>query len=270
VCHHNPLHRGLRRQFPVRIVREFGFSHSLHIDGPAVRASYARTPARWPWIIHASEGVDAEAAGEIDALESLGCLGENTVLVHGVGIDEPRARRVLRHGGALVWCPSSNAFLFGRTADVRGFDQARRIALGTDSRLSGQGDLLDELRVARATGQLSPERLVRSVTVGAADVLRLPDAGRLNAGNPADLIVIRRRDADPFVSVLDSRRTDLALSMIGGAPLIGDPAMHAVFPAGRRGYVMASVDGADRLIAPWIARRIARMRLTEPGLELAS
>ena len=36
VCHHNPMHRAAATPFPVRVVRNFGYSHSLHIDGDAV------------------------------------------------------------------------------------------------------------------------------------------------------------------------------------------------------------------------------------------
>ena len=65
VCHHNPLHRPLRSRFPVRVVRRFGMSHSLQIDGARVAAAYRDTPPNWPWIIHAAEGVDEEAEREV-------------------------------------------------------------------------------------------------------------------------------------------------------------------------------------------------------------
>ena len=270
VCHHNPLHRPLRGRFPVRVVQKFGFSHSLQIDGRRVARSYERTPARWPWIIHAAEGVDEEARAEIGALETLGCVGRNTVLVHGVGIDGPGADRLLRHGCGLVWCPSSNEFLFGCTADVRRFDQADRLALGTDSRLSGEGDLLDELRVAHTTGQVSPERLLRSVGENAATVLRLREAGRLAAGQPADLVVLERRHADPWTSAVASRRSHVRLTMIGGEPLVGDDLMRRLFDWRRQPVRLVRVDGRDRWLADWIGRRAVRLRLHEPGLELAS
>ena len=57
-------------------------------------------------------------------------------------------------------------------------------ALGTDSRLSGEGDLLDELRAAHATRQVSARSLVFAVTAGAAAILRLPSAGRLEPRRP--------------------------------------------------------------------------------------
>jgi cytosine/adenosine deaminase-related metal-dependent hydrolase len=270
VCHHNPLHRPLRRRFPVRVVRKFGLSHSIHIDGPSVSESYRRTPARWPWIVHAAEGVDSEARDEIETLSALGCLGLNTVLVHGVALDADRAERVLRAGGSLVWCPSSNEFLFGQTADVRRFHREGKVALGTDSRLSGEGDVLDELRAAHRTRQLSPEQLLHTVTVDAASVLRVTYAGRLQPGGAADLIVVRRAAGDPYEALVSSVRTDLRLTMIDGAPLVGDLGMRPVFEARREACSRASVDGAERLVARWLSRETARMRLPERGFELVA
>jgi cytosine/adenosine deaminase-related metal-dependent hydrolase len=269
VCHHNPMHPPLRRRFPVRLVRRLGLSHSLHIDGAGVAVSYRQTPSAWPWIIHAAEGIDAAAREEVSALSALRCLGENTVLVHGVAVDEAGSRRVLKSGGWLVWCPSSNDFLFGQTASVDAFARARRLALGSDSRLSGEGDLLDELRAAARTRQLSAEKLVRTVTADAAAALRLPDAGRLSVGQPADLVMLRSVAADPFESIANSTRADVRLTMLNGLPLVGDPGVREVFTATRQRHVPARLDGAPRLVAQWIARRVAAMRIREPGFEVA-
>ena len=113
-------------------------------------------------MIHAAEGLDQSAQDEIDTLDRLGCLSSNTVLIHGVALCRAAADRVIEAGAGLVWCPSSNQFLFDQTADVRAFDDADRLALGSDSRLSGDGDLLDELKAAHATRQLSAEGLART------------------------------------------------------------------------------------------------------------
>lgn len=268
VCHHNPLHRVLRRRFPVRIVRNFGLSHSIGIDGRRVVQSYRATSFRWPWIIHAAEGVDPAASAEIDALDALGCLGGNTVIVHGVGVQPEHAERILGRGGALVWCPTSNGFLFGQTADVRRFERAGRLALGSDSRLSGEGDLLDELRTAARTEQVRPESLFRAVTTGAAAVLRLPSGGSLHPGAPADLVVLRRIAPDPFDALTSAWRTDVRLTMIGGIPLLGDLEMQTIFTAARQRSVRVGVDGEERLLAQWIAARAASLALREPGLEI--
>jgi cytosine/adenosine deaminase-related metal-dependent hydrolase len=268
VCHHNPIHRALRSRFPVSIVRRFGLSHSLQIDGRRVAAAYRRTPHTWPWIIHAAEGIDQDARMEIETLGRMGCLGRNTVLVHGVAIDKRRAEKVLASGASLVWCPTSNDFLFGRTAAVAPFHAHARLALGTDSRLSGEGDLLDELRAAQATKQLDAASLTRAVTSSAAAILRLPGAGRLAPGAPADLAVLRRVAGNPFQTVVSATRKDVRLTMRAGAPLVSVPEFDGVFRARGDTYASARVDGSRRLLAKWIARRAAELTLREPGLEI--
>lgn len=268
VCHHNPMHRALRRRFPVRVVSEFGYSHSLHVDGDAVAQSHRSTPAHWPWMIHAGEGVDEAAAREIEALDRLRCLAANTVLIHGVAFRGSAAGRIINAGAGLVWCPSSNAFLFHRTADVRAFDDADRLALGSDSRLSGEGDLLDELKAADATRQISAEGLVRTVTTSAARLLRLKSGGRLVAGAPADLVAFRSLAPCPFDSLVNAVRADVRLTMIGGKPCVAEPMMAAAFAAANVAAMPASLDGSPRLVARWIGKHVMRMRLQEPGFEV--
>ena len=268
VCHHNPLHRAIRGRFPVRVVEQYGFSHSLHIDGEAVAASHRRTPRDWPWMIHAAEGLDDAARAELDTFDRLGCLGPNTVFVHGVAFCRASAARVINAGAGLVWCPSSNQFLFDATADVRAFDDANRLALGSDSRLSGERDLLDELKAAHATRQLSAEGVARTVASGAADLLRLKQGGRLTAGAPADLTVIEPHHPCPFDTLVSASRQDVRLTMIDGAPRVADPSLASVFDATNTDWSSASVDGAPRLVARWIARHVAKMSLQEPGFEV--
>ena len=204
VCHHNPLHRPLRKRFPVRVVRAFGFSHSLHIDGEAVATSHRQTPREWPWMIHAAEGLDHAAQGELETLDRLGCLSANSVFIHGVAFCRAAADRVIGAGAGLVWCPSSNQFLFDTTADVRAFDDADRLALGSDSRLSGEGDLLDELQAAYAT----PAAERRRPGAHGHDRRREPAAAAQRPESshrvrPADLTIVRR-DSRPARSTASS------------------------------------------------------------------
>jgi cytosine/adenosine deaminase-related metal-dependent hydrolase len=268
VCHHNPLHGILKRGYPIGVVRQYAFSHSLGIDGSRIARVHRATPAGWPWIVHAAEGVDPAAAAEIDTLDELGCLTPNTVLVHGVALSPALARQVIARGAALVWCPSSNDYLFGATADVRPFDAAGVLALGSDSRLSGEGDLLDEIRAAHSARQIPPASLLRAVTEGAARVLRLPDAGRLRPQAPADLCVLARTTDDPLESFVRAHRRDVRLVMRSGTPLLADPAFAPVF-AHARDCKPVSVDGRPRLMASAVATRAATLMFQEPGLEVA-
>jgi hypothetical protein len=44
--------------------------------------------------------------------------------------------------------------------------------------------------------------------------------------------------------------------------------MRPVFAAGWQRYTTITVDGSNRLLASWIARRVGRMTLREAGLEV--
>lgn len=282
VAHHNPLYRELWYGFPVRLVRRFGWAHSFLLErGPVgargqhggdVAERYRRTRRDAPFILHLAEGVDASARDELERLDRLGCLRSNSVLVHGVALTPTDWTHLCARGAGLVWCPASNLFLFGRTAPVREFIEiapgsATRIGLGTDSRLTGSRDLLDELRVAASAAPLAPADILRMVTTNAADLLRLPRAGRLAPGAPADLIVIPAAGDDPGRSLLAATRRDVALVALGGRPLVGDRSLADAFVArGGRARVMR-VDGAPKVAADRLVRRLARCSIREPGVE---
>ena len=65
-----------------------------------------------------------------------------------------------------------------------------RVAIGTDSRITGARDLLDEMRVARSSAPLSTSDVLAMVTSEAAEVLRQPRAGRIALGLPADFVIV--------------------------------------------------------------------------------
>jgi cytosine/adenosine deaminase-related metal-dependent hydrolase len=298
VAHHNPFYAELRRTMPIRIVRRYGWAHSFGMeDQPAgargerggdIAARWRSTPADAPFMVHLAEGIDARASGELPRLEALGCLKSNTVVVHGVAIDGNGWRRVARSGAGFVWCPASNTFLFGRTAAVRDLldenPHAPPIALGTDSRVTGSRDLLDEMRAAREAVTVTPDELLAMVTTRAAAVLRQPRAGRIAVGGPADLIVIpptvgsgiggarpsqaieAARTVSSGEALLAATRRDVRLVVVDGRPLVGDPDLAAAFQARRVSSRPLRVDGAQKLADSGLARRIAGSPIREPGV----
>lgn len=270
VCHHNPLHRALRRRdFPVRVVQHYGWTHSLAIDGDSrVAAAYRRTRLEWPWIIHLAEGLDAEAASELTRLDRLGCLLANTRIVHGVGLGEADRCLLSARRAGLIWCPSSNLFLFGRTADVQTLVAQARVALGSDSRLSGERDLLDELRVARERCGLDGRTLSELVTVRAAHLLCLSDIGQLRVGARADLLVLPSRWGAHDWAGRAARR-DVQLVMIGGRARYAAPRYQHLFALqGTRGEPLC-VDGEPKWLEQSLATQLRRCRIQEPGVTLS-
>lgn len=262
VAHHDPFYPSLRAAvFPVRVVADYGWSHSLALDGElAVREACRRTPPGWPWIIHAAEGRDAAAMREFDTLEALGCVGANTVLVHGVGLSVAQQHRLAAAGAGLVWCPSSNLHLFGCTVDIRELLGQRRVALGSDSRLTGMPDLLAELGVAREVADLDERELERMVTRDAARLLRLPDRGELRVGAAADLLVLPQG-----LMLSRAARADVRLVLLGGVARYADPDYAEAF-AGDADEVR--VDGRRKFLDRALVRRLRRARTQEAGLSL--
>jgi cytosine/adenosine deaminase-related metal-dependent hydrolase len=284
VAHHNPFYRELRRTMPIRVVRRYGWAHSFLLEarpagargelGGDVAARWRATPRDAPFLLHLGEGIDAEAQGELPRLEALGCLQSNTVIVHGVAIDENGWRRVARAGAGLVWCPASNAFLFGRTAMICPLiadgDECRvTVALGTDSRITGSLDLLDELRAARAAWPVPPQRLFGMVTSEAARLLRQPRAGRLAAGGPADLVVVPPLADEAGAALLMTTRREVRLVVVEGRPLVGDPEFAQVFRARKVTVRALCVDAVPKLADSGLVRRIAGCPIVEPGVSAA-
>ncbi|MDX2161263.1 MAG: amidohydrolase family protein [bacterium] len=272
VAHHNPPHKALFQPgYPVRVLKHYGWTHSLHFaDSAEIVQSYRRTPRHLPWFIHLGEGTDETAAAEYARLEALGCMGANTVIVHGVAnFDQAVVAHLHRPQNiGLVWCPSSNLYLLGQTIEISHYTITcmQTPALGSDSRLTADGDLLDEMRAAlRLHGDRAAPDILDMVTVGGAEALRLPDAGHLRPGAQGDFIVLRD-DASPVLALCRSSRAALALVVRGGVPQIGDPDLMRRFP--HISSVEATLDGVPKLIHADLARRIVRSALQENGLHI--
>lgn len=210
VVHHDPWEAAFDQGFPIRVARVASIdSIGMAPDLPA--------SARRPFAIHLAEGIDGVAAGEVAALADRGLLDAGLIAVHGVGMDRDSVARFRQSGAALVWCPTSNLFLFGRTAPVALLNSGCELMLGSDSRLTGAGDLLDELRAARALGPVDDARLEAAVGTVAARRLGLAPPS-LEPGAVADLIVLR-------APLLQARAAQVALVVVDGSPRVACPAL---------------------------------------------
>ena len=269
VAHHDPWHPELdAADFPVALLRDFGWSYTLDGPdyGPPVQLSFAATPADQPWLIHLAEGTDAIAHAELAELDRRGCLAANSVLIHGVGLSKQDVDRVIAAGAAVVWCPASNLALLGRTIDPRRLCVAGRLALGSDSRLSGERDLLAELRGAALRDELSPRQLLGLVTSAASRILHLPLHGNLAPGSHADLVIVEDRGGDEAHSLVGIERNQIRAVVRDGRPRIADPDFADWFAAAGVETVPVTLDGRPKLLAKALAD--PAVIAMEPGLEL--
>ena len=270
VAHHDPWHPALDADdFPVALLRDYGWSYALGWPGygPPVQQSFSATPTDQPWMIHLAEGTDATAQAELAQLDRLGCLAANSVLVHGVGLRKADIDRLIACRAAVVWCPGSNRALLGRSLDPRRLCAAGRLALGSDSRLSGGRDLLDELRELVAIGELGAMQLLGLVTTEAARILRLPSHGGLAPFAHADLVIVEDRGGgDVAAGLVGIERSRIRAVVRNGLPQVADPDFADWFSIAGVQTVPVRLDGRPKLLA----RHLADPALValEPGLEL--
>jgi cytosine/adenosine deaminase-related metal-dependent hydrolase len=270
VAHHDHWHPALDAvDFPITVLRDYGWSYALGWPqyGPPVRESFAATRAHWPWMIHLAEGTDAVAQAELSQLDQMGCLASNTVLIHGVGLGEPDIDRIIATDAAVVWCPTSNRNLLRQSLAPKRLNAAGRLALGSDSRLSGARDLLEELRGVTERRELDHEAALALVTTQAARILRLVARGALAPGAPADLVIVEDRGGSEAASLVGIERRQIRAVVRGGLPQIADPDFAEWFAAAGVATVPVLLDGKPKLLARSLAE--PALLALEPGLEAA-
>jgi putative selenium metabolism protein SsnA len=149
-----------------------------------------------------SDVLDSQARcglGVVGRLEAHGLLGPRALLAHGVHLTEAELRVAEKEGAWLLHCPRSNMNNAVGHAPTHAF---RRAALGTDGL---DQDLLAEARAAflrmRDAGQQDAFTSALAMLAGgqrlAGEVFGLP-LGRLDAGAPADLVVLDYRPPTPL------------------------------------------------------------------------
>jgi cytosine/adenosine deaminase-related metal-dependent hydrolase len=211
VVHHDPWESDFDRGFPIRVARVDSV-HSLGF-GTELPAG----PAGRPFAIHLAEGIDAASAAEVQALVARGLVTRELIAVHAVGVDDAGIALLRRNGAAIVWCPSSNRFLFGRTAPSGLLAPGLDVLLGCDSLLTADGSLLDELRFARSLNVVNDERLRDAAGVVAARRIGV-EPPSLAVGARADVVVLGR-------PLLEATERDVVVVVAGGVLRVLDPAL---------------------------------------------
>jgi cytosine/adenosine deaminase-related metal-dependent hydrolase len=257
VCHHNPYEAGIfGADFPVRVVRRFSWAHSLEFE-PDLAARFRKAPAGYPFLIHCAEGADAAARRELQALDAMGALDHRTAIVHGVGIASGALALMRRRRSSLVWCPTSNLAMLGRTVSRAVLRSGIPLALATDSALSAPVDLLDELAVARE--YLPPSRLYDMVTRGPSQILRLPE-------RRGDWIAIRTQARTPIEALLTG---SIALVVVANRIRLISPDLARQLPGReRRAFQFLHVEGRQPVLVRAGVRRLLRAAAKHLGQDL--
>jgi cytosine/adenosine deaminase-related metal-dependent hydrolase len=265
VSHHNPLWPELRRKdFPVRVLQKYGWAHSLALGGD-LRTARAATPEGSPFILHACEGVDELAREELWGLDRSGLLDASAVIVHGLAIDAAGVELMRERGASLIVCPSSNNFLFGELPDMVLLGGLENVGLGSDSPLTAEGDLLDEIRFAMRSCGIEPSTAYRMVTEVPAAILQLKDGeGTIRVSGVGDLIAVRDTGRDAAARLRTLSMTDIEFVMIEGrVQLASETILERLPPRARQGLESLCIDGTIR----WLRAPVKELlRKTEETL----
>ncbi len=192
---------------------------------------------------HLAETVDEEefcrerfGRTPVDYMESLGWLGDDVWLAHGIHFDDPAIKKLAATGTGVAHCPSSNARLgagIARTADLRAAGVP--VGLGVDGAASNEAcSMIEEARhallFARARGgphAMAVRDALELGTIGGARLLGWDaEIGSLEPGKLADIAVWRLDGlahadvVDPVAALVLGAAPPLELLLVGGRPVV--------------------------------------------------
>jgi cytosine/adenosine deaminase-related metal-dependent hydrolase len=169
-------------------------------------------------------------------MDSIGWLGPDVWLAHGVHLDDQAISRIAATGTGVAHCPSSNARLGAGICRTRSLlDAGVPVGLGVDGAASNEaGSLADEVsaaalfaRAVGGAGAMAVREAVELGTLGGARVLgREADLGSLEPGKLADVALWRLDTlphagiADPVAALVLGSPPPLELLLVGGRTIV--------------------------------------------------
>ncbi|MBA2944144.1 amidohydrolase [Paenibacillus sp. CGMCC 1.16610] len=189
-------------------------------------------------VAETSEQIDTTMARyglrNLELLNEVGLLGEQTQVVHGVWLDDGELAMISDQGASVIHCPVSNMYLASGVARVpEMLSMGINVALGTDG--PGSNNCQDNLEVLKFTAclhkvneldatLLPPMDVLRMATVnGAKAVGRSDELGSLEPGKKADLVAVDMMKAHispvhraSSALVYNANGNDVDLVIVGG------------------------------------------------------
>lgn len=233
VVHHDPWEPLFDDHFPLRVL-QIANAHALRSIGDAD----IQVDDGVSFMIHLAEGTDESSAEEVRELDRRGLVNRNLLAVHVVGADAEGISMLRAAGAGVIWCPTSNQFMLGRTTPAALLAPGIDVMLGSDSLLSGAGTLLDEIHAARGLGLLSDERLMDSVSAVPARRFGI-DAPSLGDGARADFVIFRK-------PILEASLTDVVLVVANGRLRVLDPTLVEALGKWRSEGTVSEMGGVAR------------------------
>ena len=216
-----------------------------------------------PVVIHTGEGTDQAAADEIDQLIRWNLLRRELIGVHGVAMTPDQAK----HFKALVWCPISNHFLLGSTANIGKIKQITPILFGTDSTLTGSWNVWDHIRTARLTGSLTDDELLQHISATPANIWGV-NSGKIASGYDADIVVARIKDGHTIEHLFNTDPADILLVVHKGSIGLFDEILYSQLgDLPKDGFSKVAIDGRYKYICGDLPGLISEIKQYAPHLQ---
>lgn len=253
---------------PVNVFQDCNMLHSIQLEKRWRLKLNNPFANKRPWVVHIGEGTNLMAHKEIDSLIRWNILGRKLIGIHGVALDTRQARSL----EALIWCPDSNFFLVGATADIAKLKAVTKIVFGTDSTVSAGWNIWEQLRLARKTGLLTDAELFHSLTTVPADLWDLRNTGVLKEGMSADIVIAKQKGAEGRLDAFFRLEPeDIQLILKKGEIVLFDwPLLQQLnfSDAHLKGYSPVLVNGACKYVKGDLPALIKAIHEYAPGLPL--
>ncbi|TGL72179.1 amidohydrolase family protein [Leptospira jelokensis] len=253
----NPF-RGI---LPVKLISDYTLAHSVGNysldwgEGPALEYRMAEH-AGLPFVTHLAEGLDDDSKQSLRYLEKMDALGPHSVLVHCLPFGPKEADKIAEKGASVVWCPTSNLHVFGKTTNIKLFlERGVNVCLGTDSSPSGSNHLLEELRTTKSIyfglygEELPEETLLKMITENPRKAFRLGNPNALMPGLKCDFVVVNDGKKSSELNVSDLHWKHIDLVVIDGYPIYGSSEFLSLFQEFGLGTEEFSIEGKNMLVA---------------------
>ncbi|MBE7413172.1 MAG: amidohydrolase family protein [Leptospiraceae bacterium] len=248
-------------RMPIRIISKFHLSHSACSYslnwGEGVKKEYSEAVSNnLPYITGIAEGFDPESVDSLRLLEKENALGENSVLVHCLGLKNRDLEIIADKSASVVWCPNSNLFKFNKTLNVKKLlDLNVNLCLGTDTPMAGGLNIFEEIKTAREVykntfgEELNPKKIFRMLTTNPAKAFRIEkDCGEIEKGKFADLVILETKKSDPYENLCEADLSMVKLVIIDGKPVYGDMSLLPFFEEFGINTETISIQNTDKII----------------------
>jgi hypothetical protein len=214
VVHHGTHHPRVRSLTHYPVWMNYYYVHALGTE-PRWKLKL-NLPFTGEMMVHVGEGTSLRAELELERLIKWNWVRKRVTGIHAIGLTQEQAS----HFKAVIWCPASNLFLYNKTMAADRIKGHTTVLFGTDSTVSSQASLWDQLRMVRSLEMISDHDLLTMLTFDAL-------AHFYGQSPSADWVVARRKKATHWDSFFNLHPEDILLVTIKGSPWLCDDSLPA-------------------------------------------